>query len=92
MKHSFKLKKSQLRNIFSEKLEINSISIENRSDVYNTVESLLNFIELEDYLNPTDCSYNFLSNQASFQLELKPPKDKEDFFSSIKKFEDFVTE
>lgn len=89
MKHSFKLKKSQLKTVFYEKLEINSISIENKSDVYDAIDILLNFIELEHFLKPRDCGYNFINNQVTFQLELDDSKSKKDFFEAIKKFDDY---
>ena len=88
MKHSFKTKKVQLKNIFAEKLEINTISIENKSDVSNSINLLLNFIELENVLIPKNCSYNFIKKEVSFQLELN--KNKQDFFNGIKKFTDYI--
>ena len=90
MKHSFKLKKADLKSVFSEKLNINHVSIENKSDVHNLITSLLNYIELEDYLTPKNCTYNFFNNIITFELELEDSKEKQDFFDSIKKFESLL--
>ena len=87
MKHSFKLKKSDVKSVFSNKLGIKHIKVENKFDVNNLITTLLNYIELEDYLTPTSCSYNFLNNLVAFELELNDSKEKQDFFDSIKKFE-----
>ena len=90
MKHSFRLKKAALKSVFSSKLGINSLSIENNFDVQNSINTILSFIELEDCLNPVRCSYNFLNTQVSFELELNPLKSKKDFFEAIKAFETFI--
>lgn len=90
MKHSFKYKRATLKNVFSKKLSINNVSIENGEDVKNLIYTLLSFIELENTLIPSNCSYNFLNNQVSFQLKLEESKEKTDFFESIKKFESFI--
>lgn len=90
MKHSFRLKKSQIKTVFFEKLDIKSVSIENKSDVENAITNILVFNDLDSYLNPIDCSYNFINTMVSFQLELNPERDKKDFFKTIKKFTEFI--
>lgn len=90
MIHSFKLKKSIIKTAFENKLGIKSISIENKTDVFNAIFTALNFIELEDYLIPIDCTYNFVNNHLVFQLKLAENKEKNDFFKSIKTFEAFL--
>ncbi len=90
MKHSFKLKLSDLKSIFSNKLNFKSLNIDNDDDVYNSINTLLNFIDLETYLSPSECSYNYLNKLVTFKLQLNTEKQKSDFFTSIKTFEDFV--
>lgn len=90
MKHSFKLKKAHLKVVFLKKLGIKSVSIENKNDVYNAISVILNFIELENTFSPTKCSYSFLNNQLTFQLELQDLNEKKIFFDAIKKFETFI--
>ncbi|MCB0427443.1 MAG: hypothetical protein KDD16_09090, partial [Mangrovimonas sp.] len=85
-----KLKKSQIRTVFLEKLDIKTVAIDNRVDVENVISTILVFNELENYLSPIECSYNFFDATVSFQLELNPDKDKSDFFEAIKKFEAFI--
>ena len=51
MKHSFRLKKSQLRSVFSGKMNFKTLSIDNKNDVENAINTLLIFTELEDKLN-----------------------------------------
>jgi len=90
MRHSFRLKKAQLKSIFSEKLNIKSVSVENGTDVKNAIDTLLIYSELENLLFPVECSYNFINATASFQLELKPDKDNKEFFEAIRNFETFI--
>lgn len=90
MRHSFRLKKPQLKSIFLEKLGIKSISVENGEDVKNAIDTLLIYSELEDFLTPVECTYNFINVTASFQLELKPNKEKKEFFEAIRNFETFI--
>ncbi len=90
MKHSFKLKKSHIRAVFLKKMGIKSVSIENKNDVYNVINIILNYIELENTFKPTNCSYGFLNGLIGFQLELQDSEEKNNFFVAIKKFEDFI--
>lgn len=90
MKHSFKLKKALIKSVFLEKLDIKTVAIDNRVDVENAINTVLVYNELENYLSPVDCSYNFFDGTASFQLELNSEKEKSDFFKAIKKFEAFI--
>lgn len=89
MRYPLKLKKHQIESVFSEKLNIKTISIESKYDVKYTINILLNFIELENTLTAEDCSFNFFNNELSFQLKLNNSKTKQDFFDSIKKFTDY---
>ncbi len=43
MKHSFILKTSELKSLFKEKLEFNSLSIDSDTDVYDSINTLLHF-------------------------------------------------
>lgn len=90
MKHSFKLKTSDLKSIFSNKLEFKSLNIDSDDDVYDSVNTLLHFIDLENHLSPSDCTYNYLNKLVTFKLQLNSEKQKKDFFTSIKTFEDFL--
>ncbi len=90
MKHSFRMKKGSLKTVFNDKLNFSSLSVENSDDVQNSINTVLMYIELEDYLEPVSCSYNFINTNISFELELNKAKDKKDFFEAIKKFEDFI--
>ncbi|WP_417291210.1 hypothetical protein [Corallibacter sp.] len=90
MKHSFKLRKSLLKNIYTERLGFSNITLENKKDVENTINTILNFIGLETSLIPVNCSYNFINSTAYFQLELINGVNKLEFFESIKKFEEYV--
>ena len=90
MKHSFKFKKSEIKSVFQQKLGINNLSIENKDDVFNVINTLLNFNELEEYFTPVDCSYGFFNNLVIFTLQLQESKDKKDFFVRIREFEAFM--
>jgi len=90
MKHSFRFKRANFIKVFSNKLSINNVSIENGDDVHNLLYTILNYIELENTLVPSNCSYNFINNQVTFQLKLAELKEKQEFFDSIKKFESFI--
>ncbi len=90
MKHSFKFKKSDIKSVFQQKLGIKNLSIENKNDVFNTVNILLNFNELEEFFSPVDCSYGFFNNQVIFALQLQESKNKKDFFERIREFEAFM--
>ena len=90
MRHSFKLKKSQIKSIFLNKFEIKSVTVDKSEDVENVVNTFLVYNKLEDFLTPIQCSYNFFDGTVSFQLELDTDKDTSDFFKAIKKFETFV--
>lgn len=90
MKHSLKYKKSHITTIFQKKLQINNISIKDKNDISNLINSLLIFIELEKILTPTDCIYGFFNNQIFFSLESVELKDKKDFFDALKTFEEFM--
>lgn len=90
MKHSFKFKKSEIKSVFQQKLGIKNLSIENKNDVFNTVNVLLNFNELEEFFTPVDCSYGFFNNQVIFSLQLLESKNKKDFFKRIREFEAFM--
>lgn len=76
MRYPLKLKKRQLETVFAEKLKIKVISIESKSDVKDSINMLLNFIELESTLTAEDCLFNFFNNELSFQLQLKGSKTK----------------
>ena len=91
MKHSFRLKRSQLKSVFSKKMGFKKLILENKNDVQNAVNSILMYIELEDQLVPVNYTNNFLDNFISFELTLKPDLDKKVFFNAIRKFEDFIT-
>ncbi len=90
MKHSFKLKTSELKSLFKEKLEFKSLSIDSDTDVYDSVNTLLHFINLENHLSPSECTYSYLNNNIKFKLQLNSERQKKDFFTSIKTFEDFL--
>lgn len=90
MRHSFRIKKAQLKSIFHEKLDIKSVSVENSADVKNAVDTILIYSELENLLLPVECSYNFINATASFQLELKPDNENKAFFEAIRNFETFI--
>ena len=90
MIHSFKLKKPHLKTIFLTKLDFKSVSIDDGKDVYNSVNTILNYIDLDKNLTPMECSYNYVKNQISFQLQLNPTLEKQVFFKSIKAFEAFM--
>ncbi|WP_298901997.1 hypothetical protein [uncultured Psychroserpens sp.] len=92
MKHSFRLKRSRLKSIFSEKMGFKKLILENKNDVQNAINSILMYIELEDKLAPVNYTNNFLDNFISFELTLKPDFDKKVFFDSIRKFEGFITD
>ena len=91
MKHSFRIKKSQLRTVFTNKMEFQTLSIENKNDVENAINTLLIYTGLEDKLKPVNYYYNFLNNYVTFELELNAHLDKKDFFTSIKTFETFIS-
>ncbi len=71
-------------------MDFKTLSIENKNDVENAINTLLLFTELEDRLNPVNCSYNFITNLVVFELQLAPTFGKKDFFASVKVFEDFI--
>ncbi|MCD2259003.1 hypothetical protein [Psychroserpens luteolus] len=91
MKYSFKLKKSQLKSVFSNKMGFKSLTIQNKNDVQNAINTVLMFIELEDKLVPINFSYNFLNNSITFELTYQSSSDKKLFFDSIRKFENYIT-
>ncbi|RKE95261.1 hypothetical protein [Ichthyenterobacterium magnum] len=90
MKHSFRFKKNFFKTAFSNKVGIKSLSIKSNNDLKNVVNTLLMYIELENHLQPVNCSYSFFETEFSFELELNENKEKKDFFDSIKKFENFL--
>ncbi|WP_223034331.1 hypothetical protein [Hanstruepera marina] len=92
MKHSFRIKRKVLKAVFKNELGFNSLTIQNKNDVYNSIITILNFIELESNLKPTYCTYNLINDYVTFQLELLPGHEKKVFFKSIKKFEEVITQ
>lgn len=90
MKYPFKLKKGVIRSVFSEKLNLKNASIENKEDVFNVICILLFYSNLETYIKPSSCSYNFINSEMSFDLEIQESANKEEFFSSIRIFEELI--
>lgn len=90
MKYSFRLKKLSVKRVLQDKVSLKSLTLENGNDVNNAITAILMFIELENVVKPVNCSYNFLSSQLIFELELNPAKQKQDFFNAIKQFEDYM--
>ena len=90
MRHIYRLKKSAVKSVFNNKMNIKSVSIETGDDVENAINNILIYSQLESTLDPVDCSYNFINSLVVFQLELKPEKDKMAFFEALKIFEDFM--
>lgn len=90
MKHSFRVKSSVFKSVYENKLRFRTLVIDNKQDAYDCVDTILNFAELNNVLIPTNCSYNFISNQIEFGLELKEGVEKKTFFEAIKSFEEFM--
>lgn len=90
MRHSFKIKKKELRELFQQKLDIQNISIENKNDVTNAVDLIISYLELEEVLVPVECKFDFLNNLIYFNLELLEGQSKESFFNSIKRVDNFI--
>ena len=90
MRHSFKLKKKELRELFKSKLSIQNVSIEGKDDVSNSIEMIINLLELEEVLKPVECRYDFLNNLVYFNLELLEGHSKKDFIEAIRSFDNFI--
>lgn len=90
MRHSFKIKKKDLRDLFQSKLDIQNVAVENKNDVSNSVDIILRYLELEEVLTPVECRYDFLNNWMYFNLELVEGHSKDEFFEAIKTFDSFI--
>lgn len=91
MTHAFKVKKSSFKTTFSKKLDIKKLAIRDKNDVKNALETALFHLKMEDDFKLENCSFNFIFNEIFFTFGQPETKTKDEFFESVKKFDNFLT-